>query len=156
VIIIIVQYIFKFAETYIFSYFNESVIYAMRREILGKIQRLRMEFYDNNHTSKITNTFFNQMEIVKDFVVENVLDMIKIHPCVFIKTAGTSYYETACGSGTVAAGLVASVLKGHGTNLTWLQPSGKFIQSSVEYQDGKIIGAKISGNISSISDVLEG
>jgi len=83
VIIIGVQYIFQFAETYIFSYFNESVIYAMRREILGKIQRLKMEFYDNNHTSKITNTFFNQMETVKDFVVEDVRNMIKL-PLTFI------------------------------------------------------------------------
>lgn len=83
VIIITAQYIFKFTETYVFSYFNESVIYAMRREILGKIQRLKMEFYDNNHTSKITNTFFNQMEIVKDFVVEDVRNMIKL-PLTFI------------------------------------------------------------------------
>jgi len=83
VIIIAAQYIFKFAKTYIFSYFNESVIYAMRRELLGKIQRLKMEFYDNNHTSKITNTFFNQMEIVKDFVVEDVRNMIKL-PLTFI------------------------------------------------------------------------
>ena len=83
VIIIVAQYILKFAETYIFSYFNESVIYAMRREVLGKIQRLKMEFYDNNHTSKITNTFFNQMEIVKDFVVDDVRNMIKL-PLTFV------------------------------------------------------------------------
>ena len=83
VIIITVQFIFNFAETYVFSYFNESVIYAMRRETLGKIQRLKMEFYDNNHTSKITNTFFNQMEIVKDFVVEDVHNMIKL-PLSFV------------------------------------------------------------------------
>lgn len=83
IIIITIQYILKFAETYTFSYFNESVIYAMRREILGKIQRLKMEFYDNNHTSKITNTFFNQMEIVKDFVVDDVRNLIKL-PLTFI------------------------------------------------------------------------
>ena len=83
VIIIIVQYIFGFAETYIFSYFNESVIYAMRRETLGKIHHLKMEFYDNNHTSKITQTFFRQMEIVKDFVVNDVRNMIKL-PLSFI------------------------------------------------------------------------
>jgi ABC-type multidrug transport system fused ATPase/permease subunit len=83
VIIITVQYILGFADTYISSYFNESVIYAMRREILGKIQRLKMDFYDNNHTSKITNTFFNQMEIVKDFVVSDVRNMIKL-PLSFI------------------------------------------------------------------------
>jgi ABC-type multidrug transport system fused ATPase/permease subunit len=83
VIVITVQFIFSFAETYVFSYFNESVIYAMRRETLGKIQRLKMEFYDNNHTSKITNTFFNQMEIVKDFVVSDVYNMIKL-PLSFV------------------------------------------------------------------------
>jgi len=42
-----------------------------------------MEFYDNNHTSKITNTFFNQMEIVKDFVVQDIRNMIKL-PLSFI------------------------------------------------------------------------
>ena len=83
VIIIAVQFMFNFLETYVFSYFNESVIYAMRRETLGKIQRLKMEFYDNNHTSKITNTFFNQMEIVKDFVVRDVYNMIKL-PLSFV------------------------------------------------------------------------
>ena len=83
VIVIAVQFIFEFAETYVFSYFNESVIYAMRRETLGKIQRLKMEFYDNNHTSKITNTFFNQMEIVKDFVVDDIRNMIKL-PLSFV------------------------------------------------------------------------
>ena len=83
VIIIAAQYIFGFADTYVGSYFNESVIYAMRRDILGKIQRLRMEFYDNNHTSKITNTFFRQIEVVKDFVVSDVRNMIRL-PLSFI------------------------------------------------------------------------
>jgi len=82
-IIVIIQYVFGFAETYVFSYFNESVIYAMRRDILGKIQRLKMEFHDNNHTSKITNTFFNQIEVVKDFVVSDVRNMLKL-PLSFI------------------------------------------------------------------------
>jgi len=83
IVIIIAQYVFGFAETYVFSYFNESVIYAMRRDTLGKIQRLRMEFYDNNHTAKITNTFFNQIEVVKNFVVNDVRNMIKL-PLSFI------------------------------------------------------------------------
>ena len=83
VIIIALQFIFNFAETYVQSYFNESVIYEMRRETLGKIQRLKMEYYDNNHTSKITSTFFNQMEIVKDFVVDDVYNMIKL-PLSFV------------------------------------------------------------------------
>jgi len=126
---------------------------AIFRELGTFVDKEGLKAYANN-LARAYN--LDNVDAYGVIFTENVLDMIKIHPCVFIKTAGTSYYETACGSGTVAAGLVASVLKGHGTNLTWLQPSGKFIQSSVEYQDGKIIGAKISGNVSSISDVLEG
>ena len=87
---------------------------------------------------------------------ETVLNMVKIHPCVFIKTAGTSYYETACGSGSVAVGLVASVLLGKGTELALLQPSDKVITSLVEYSGGIINGAKISGVVEPISNILSG
>ena len=83
VIIIVVQYVFGFIENYVFSYFNESVIYAMRRDLLGKIQRLKMEFFDNNHTAKIQNTFFSQIEVVKNFVVTDIRNMIKL-PLTFI------------------------------------------------------------------------
>jgi len=83
VIIIAVQYIFGFIETYIGNYFNESVIYAMRRDLLGKIQRLKTEFFDNNHTAKIQNTFFSQIEVVKNFVVTDIRNMIKL-PLTFI------------------------------------------------------------------------
>jgi ABC-type multidrug transport system fused ATPase/permease subunit len=83
VVIIALQYIFGFIETYIGNYFNESVIYAMRRDLLGKIQRLKMEFFDNNHTAKIQNTFFRQIEVVKDFVVTDIRNMIKL-PLTFI------------------------------------------------------------------------
>lgn len=81
--IITIQYVVGFTETYVFNYFNESVIYSMRRDLLGKIQRLKMEFFDNNHTAKIQNTFFYQIEVVKDFVVNDVRNMIKL-PLSFI------------------------------------------------------------------------
>ena len=83
VAIIAAQYVFGFIESYVFSYFNESVIYAMRRDLLGKIQRLKMEFFDNNHTAKIQNTFFSQIEVVKNFVVTDVRNMIKL-PLTFV------------------------------------------------------------------------
>ena len=78
VLIIAAQLVFGFVETYVFYYFNESVIYAMRRSTLGKIQRLKMDFFDNNHTAKLINTFFNQIEVVKDFVVRDVRNIIKL------------------------------------------------------------------------------
>jgi len=82
-IIIFSQFILKFIESYVWNYFNESVVYAMRRDILGKIQRLRMEFYDNHHTAKISNTFYNQIGAVNEFVVGDVVNMIRM-PLSFI------------------------------------------------------------------------
>ena len=76
---------------------------------------------------------------------ENVLDIIKIHPCVFVVTAETSYYETACGSGCVAVGLVNAILYGESVCLHLLQPSNHVIKTYVEYIDGIVKAAKISG-----------
>ena len=83
VVIIAIQFIFGFVETYVFYFFNESVIYAMRRNTLGKVQRLKMDFFDNSHTAKLINTFFRQIEVVKDFVVRDVRNMIKL-PLSFV------------------------------------------------------------------------
>ena len=77
-LIIATQLLLGFAETYIFYYFNESVIYAMRRSTLEKIQRLHMAFFDDSHTAALLNTFFNQIEVVKDFVVNDVRNMVKL------------------------------------------------------------------------------
>lgn len=82
-IIIFSQFILRFIESYVWNYFNEAVVYAMRRDILGKIQRLKMEFYDNNHTAKISNTFYNQIGAVNAFVVGDVVNMIRM-PLSFI------------------------------------------------------------------------
>ena len=87
VVIFAVQYAAGFVRNCVSTYFNESVIYAMRRETLGKIQRLKMEFYDNNHTSKITNTFYSQVEVVKNFVVHDVRNLIQL-PLSFIMIGG--------------------------------------------------------------------
>jgi diaminopimelate epimerase len=126
---------------------------AIFREVGTFVDKEGLKAYANNLVRAYN---LDTVDAYGVMFTENILDMIKIHPCVFIKNAGTSYYETACGSGTVAAGLVSSFLRGHGTDSSWLQPSGKFIHSSIEYQDGNIMGAKISGEVSSISNVLEG
>ena len=78
VIIIIVQYVFGFLEGHVFRYFNESVIFAMRRETLKKIQRMNMEFFDNNHSSGVTNILYDQIEVVKDFAVRDIFNLIKL------------------------------------------------------------------------------
>jgi len=86
---------------------------------------------------------------------ENVLDMVKIHPCLFINTAGTAYYEMACGSGSIAVALVAAYLRGSAVNLPILQPSDKIIHTSIEFCDGEACGARISGGVADSGEVLE-
>lgn len=63
----------------------------------------------------------------------------EIHPIVYVKDADTLYYETACGSGTTALGLVLAKEKGSSIATSVLQPSGLSIKVSITY-DGKTIG----------------
>ena len=80
--------------------------------------------------------------------VENALNLLKIHPCVFVNSAGTEVYETSCGSGSIAVALVSGYLSGQNiTDLSLLQPSGKVLKTYIEIQSGRIVQAKISGSM---------
>lgn len=63
---------------------------------------------------------------------------LKIHPCVYVKEHGSFYYETACGSGTIAAGMVQCFIEKHNIELPIVQPSGREIKAIIEYSNGKI------------------
>jgi len=78
--------------------------------------------------------------------LENVVDVLKMHPFVYVKEAGTTYYESGCGSGAICVGLVSSSFRKESVSLSLLQPSGKFIRAEVDCSENgnKIIG-KISG-----------
>ena len=78
---------------------------------------------------------------------ENVLDMVKIHPCVFINSAGTEYYEMACGSGSAAVGMVAATLHGKSVSLPLLQPSEQVIETTVEFRNGEVTEVIICGRV---------
>ncbi|MCL2617393.1 MAG: hypothetical protein FWD96_07090, partial [Defluviitaleaceae bacterium] len=86
---------------------------------------------------------------------ESVLDLVKIHPCVFINTVGTEYYEMACGSGSLAVAMVSTTMRGGSGGLPVLQPSGKVITAVVEYRAGVVSGAAISGGMCAEAEVLE-
>lgn len=52
---------------------------------------------------------------------------IKIHPVVWVKSIDTLFYETACGSGSIAVGIAISAISKTNSDLSLLQPSGKYI-----------------------------
>lgn len=59
----------------------------------------------------------------------------------------TLFYETACGSGSVAVCLVESYLKKQGQKIDIIQPSGLTITANVDYKENNFERAIISGNI---------
>jgi len=85
--------------------------------------------------------------------LENTIDMLTMHPFVHVKTAGTTYYESGCGSGSMCVGLVSSYLQGTSVKLALVQPSGKVISADVENIGGKVRG-RIAGAVD-CGEVLE-
>lgn len=74
-------------------------------------------------------------------------EKIKINPIVWVKDIDTLFYETACGSGSVAVCLVESYLKKQGQKIDIIQPSGLTITANVDYKENNFERAIISGNI---------
>jgi diaminopimelate epimerase len=79
--------------------------------------------------------------------LENIADVLKMHPFVHVGTADTAYYETGCGSGAICVGLVSSMLHNDSINISLLQPSGKIIKAKVEHHESGKVEGKISGSI---------
>lgn len=72
---------------------------------------------------------------------------IKIHPCVRVSAIDTMFYETACGSGTIATGLVYAHLSGSNMNIPIIQPSGHVISAIVNLDGKNVAEARISGYV---------
>jgi len=106
-VIIATQFILRYLNEWLGYYLNESVVYSMRKHVLVKIQHLPLKYFDENHSSKVNNVFFNQLETTKDFVVSSVQDIIKL-PLTFILT-GLFLFQVHYLLGIIA--LLASVLQ---------------------------------------------
>lgn len=86
--------------------------------------------------------------------VKKIQEEFSIHPVVYVRDAGTLFYETACGSGTTALGLALAYKKGESIHeLPIIQPSGMTINVSVNFDGKKVSYAQIQ---SSIQYVYEG
>ena len=72
---------------------------------------------------------------------------VKIHPCVFVGSAGTAFYETACGSGSAAVAIAACVEHNKDVELRLIQPSGMTLEASAVISNGCVTYAKIKGPV---------
>jgi len=72
----------RMAATYLDAWFgsllNETVVYAMRRDLLDHIQRLPLGFHERGHSSDVTNIIYRDLEIAKNFVVSDIQRIIAL------------------------------------------------------------------------------
>ena len=80
--------------------------------------------YEKEHHT-ITETFnLGERDAVGVVWFERINDAIQMHPVVWVKAINTFFYETSCGSGTIAVGRVTSVP-------SIVQPSGQTISAEI-------------------------
>ena len=77
-------------------------------------------------------------------LTEKNKDTTRIYPIVWVKPVDTVYYETACGSGSLAAGIYNFVAY-HTHNHEIMQPSGYSINVEINEEAEMIESAVISG-----------
>ena len=78
---------------------------------------------------------------------EKYNDNIRINPIVWVKEIDTLFYETACGSGSMAVCMVEAFLDKETKEIDIVQPSGLIITTKVEYKNGQITKTTISGKV---------
>lgn len=119
------------------TYLRQSDLKASGKEILAKYQLLSVP---------AAGVVF----------IEKEIDTYKIHPCVYVSEINTLFYETACGSGTMATGLVIAMLKGKNVEIPIVQPSLKIINAIVCCEGSTVTKAIISGKIETDGLIYKG
>ncbi len=100
----------------------------------------------------------NALDLIKDFDIdetealgilflEEINQEIKIHPIVWVKSIDTVFYESACGSGSVAVAILESIRKKTSQSLKIMQPSGQVIRTSIIMENQRPMDAFISGKV---------
>jgi histidine racemase len=85
--------------------------------------------------------------------VEQIKNGWAIHPIIYVRDADTLFYETACGSGTTALGLILALMsKQPITKIPVLQPSGLFTKVSVEFDGEKFGYTQIQSSIEKLHE----
>jgi len=84
--------------------------------------------------------------------IQKTSEVFQIRPVVWVRGIQTLFYETACGSGTTAVGLVEALKARQSIKIPVLQPSQFPITIEVSFDGKKFKEAKISGPIEILSD----
>lgn len=95
---------------------------------------------------KIMEKFDTEENAVGIILLEKERLRTKINPIIWVKTIDTLYYETACGSGSLATAIYKNYIEGI-ENIEILQPSGYTIKVNLNIQKDYIERATILGKV---------
>lgn len=99
-----------------------------------------------NNLKEIMKNINTDEKAIGIILLETVDKFLKINPVIWVKEIDTLYYETACGSGSLAATLYKCYMEDI-KKMKILQPSGFYIEIDIEglndYIDRAIVRGKI-------------
>lgn len=109
-----------------------------------------------NYLENKKNIKSNAMGIIKKYDIkdekaigiiftEKIKMKIKIHPVIWVKAINTIFYETACGGGTTAVGILEAIKNNKSQYIDIIQPSNKIITANIILKKGTLDKAYISG-----------
>lgn len=99
-----------------------------------------------NDLKEIMKTFDTEESAAGIILLENENGKTKINPVIWVKTVDTLYYETACGSGSLAT-TIYKYFKSGIEKLEVVQPSGYSINVTLNIKDDYIEKAVILGKV---------
>ncbi|MBR2704478.1 MAG: hypothetical protein IKE91_03315 [Clostridia bacterium] len=86
-------------------------------------------------------------------LLEKENNKLKINPVIWVKEIDTLYYESACGSGSLAAAIY-KYTKSKTEDISIMQPSGYSIDIELDAKDEYIFGACVTGEIVSVEEKI--
>lgn len=107
------------------------------------------KYIDKLRTNETETKLELKQIMINSDIAEKALGVIlleanKIYPIVWVKAIDTLYYETACGSGSLATA-ICKYSENKINQMSMVQPSGFTIDISLEVDERQIKSAKIQG-----------
>jgi ABC-type multidrug transport system fused ATPase/permease subunit len=85
--LVVLRLLCTYLEAWFGSLLNETVAYALRRDVLNQLQHLPLGFHESRHSSEAMNVFWHDLETAKNFIVYDIQRLIAL-PISFV-IAGT-------------------------------------------------------------------
>ena len=95
---------------------------------------------------ELMKKFKTKEKAVGIILLETKSNLVKIHPIIWVKEIDTVYYETACGSGSLATAIyLNSITKKNSFEI--LQPSKFSIRVELKIENNYILNATVYGKV---------